>query len=158
MGWTSFHISKTDKTVDVIKRELTGTNSDGTSWTVADCTMRGAVFYGVMCREQLDPAKRAAGTPEKMFYGMVVLTERRTVDGETEIFYKDMGEDVGPCYYDMPARMLNFLDQHSQPQGFAKDWRMKCRAKLELKRLLSAAKRENKRQAQLNKLAGWSTV
>ena len=141
MGWTSFYIGANERAQDVIKRELTDFNDEGASWTVEDYSMRGSVFYGVMCRTQHDATKRAAGTPEKMFYGIVVLTECRTRGGAREIFYKEMTEDAGPCYYDMPARMLNFLDKHTEPVGFSAQWRAQCRARLECKRLLAAGKR-----------------
>ena len=98
MGWTSFYIGAHERTQDVIKRELTDCSDDGASWTVEDYSMRGAVFYGIMCRHQADSTKRAAGSPEKMFYGIVVLTERRTRDGETEIFYKEMTEEIGRAH------------------------------------------------------------
>ena len=139
MGWTSFYIGADERTQDVIKRELT--NFDGASWTVEDYSMRGSVFYGIMCRTQDDATKRAINSPAKMYYGIVVLTERRTRDGETEIFYKEMTEDCGPCYHDAPARILNFLDKHApNPPGFANHWREQCRIKLECKRLLAAGK------------------
>ena len=141
MGWTSFYIGDSERTEDAIKRELNQINDDGASWDLIDHSMRGSVLYGIMCRHQADSTKRAAGSPEKMFYGVVVLTERRTRDGDTEIFYKEMTEDCGPCYYDMPARMLDFLDKHTEPVGFAGKWRAQCRAQLESKRLKAAGKR-----------------
>ena len=144
MGWTSFYIGAHERTQDVIKRELT--YFDGASWTVEDYSMRGSVFYGIMCRTQQDATKRAAGSPEKMFYGIVVLTECRTRGGAREIFYKEMTEDCGPCYYDMPARMLDFLDKHTEPVGFSAQWRAQCRAQLESKRLKAAAKRAKIKQ------------
>jgi hypothetical protein len=148
MGWTSFYIGANERTQDVIKRELTDYSEDGASWTVEDYTMRGSVFYGIMCRHQADSTKRAAGSPEKMFYGIVVLTEYRTRGGAREIFYKEMTEDAGPCYYEMPARMLDFLDKHTEPVGFSAQWRAQCRAQLEKKRLKAAARRAQVKRLQ----------
>ena len=142
MGWTSFYIGDSERTEDAIKRELNQINDDGASWDLIDHSMRGAVLYGIMCRHQADSTKRAAGSPEKMFYGVVVLTERRTRDGDTEIFYKEMTEDCGPYYYDMPARMLNFLDKNApEPYGHAKHWREQCRYRIQVKKERAKAKR-----------------
>jgi len=142
MGWTSFYISQADKSADVINRELTSSSTDGASWSVVDHTMRGSVFYGIMCRSQPDPARRAAGTPENMFYGIVVLTERDSSDGSVEFRFKEMDETCGPCYYDMPARMLNFLDINApHPGGYGEHWRKQCRARIEHKKELRKIKK-----------------
>jgi hypothetical protein len=39
--------------------------------------------------------------------------------------YKDMSEDMGPCYYDCPITILNLLTKTES--DYAKEWRKKCR-------------------------------
>lgn len=42
--------------------------------------------------------------------------------------YKDMSEDMGPCYYDCPAKILDLLTPTKSE--YANTWRAKCREKL----------------------------
>jgi hypothetical protein len=130
MGWTSFTIGQHEKTHEVIDREL----SSGGAWVVVDRWVRGSTYYGII------QSTRTIGKP--VYMGIVVLTERKTRGNETEFSYKDMGEDMGPCYYDAPASMLNFLDKNApEPGGYAKHWREQCRYRIQLKKERAQAKR-----------------
>ena len=50
MGWTSFQIHKTTKSIDVIRKELEQDDQGKTRarFKLLDGAMRGATFYGVM--------------------------------------------------------------------------------------------------------------
>ena len=149
MGWTSYTIDRNEKTADVLQRELSQDSAQGarTSWEVIDHSMAGSTYYAVI--------KRTETTGATMYYGMVVLTERRASYSRdtVEFYFKDMTEDMGPHYYDMPACMLNKLDQLSpNPTGYAKTWRESCREHLARKSQKAAQRRQNKKQ-QLERLA-----
>ena len=46
--------------------------------------------------------------------------------------YKDMSENMGPYVYNCPARILDQLSEPA-PNEWAREWREKCRARLERK-------------------------
>lgn len=122
MGWTSF--ADTGETTGAIcTREFTDTNPAGDRWSVVDQSTRGAVWYAI---GRLD----RVGQPP-VFYGLVWLTSRK----RGEFSYKDMTEDMGPFYWDCPARLLDQLDKLApNPGQSALNWREKCREKLANKR------------------------
>lgn len=128
MGWTTLKVSKTDKAVDILRREMNHGPWRLLDWQLLDYAMRGSTMYWVMQYEK-DGVKRA--------HGGVTLTERNTphkLSQYNEFSYKEMGEECGPYYYDCPARLLNLLDQlEPNPGGHAQDWRDRCRANLRLK-------------------------
>lgn len=142
MGWTSFNIHKTQKSADVIIRELSQDSHGGarSSWEVIAHSMRGRVFYGIMRRTHYAADRTPAGFD---VYGIVVLTERKRefpASDYVEFYYKEMDESLGPFYYDMPARMLDLLDELApNPTGQAKGWRDACREK-------QRAERDRRRQ------------
>jgi hypothetical protein len=122
MGWTFFNDTGAT-TGEICTREFSDTNPAGDRWSIVDQSTRGAVWYAI---GRLD----RVGQPP-VFYGVVWLTSRRG----GQFGYKDMSEDMGPYYYDCPARLLDQLDQlaPNAPQS-AIEWRAKCRAKLAAKR------------------------
>ena len=149
MGWTSYTINRNEKTADVLRRELNQDSAQGTrtSWEVIDHSITGSTYYAII--------KMNTTTGNAHFYGMVVLTERRAGyrPDLVEFAFKDMAEDMGPHYYDMPARMLNKLDQLAPtPDGYAKKWRDNCREHLAKKTQKAAQRRQNKKQV-LERLA-----
>ena len=44
--------------------------------------------------------------------------------GDGYIYYKDMSEDMGPCYYNCPEK---FLKRSTLKDGFSVSWREACR-------------------------------
>lgn len=122
MGWTTF-FDNGASIGEICTREFTDTSPNGNSWSVVDQSTRGSVWYAI---GRLD----RVGQPP-VFYGLVWLTSRK----RGEFSYKDMTEDMGPFYWDMPARLLDQLDKLApNAPGAALDWRAKCRAKLAAKR------------------------
>jgi len=111
MGWTSFQIHKTTKTIDVLRKELEQDDQGQTRarFKLLDGVMRGATFYGVMeLTSWLDSTER------KQVYGVVCLTERKNVFPASqyiEFGYKHMDENMHPFYYDCPIRLLDKLDK-----------------------------------------------
>lgn len=148
MGWTSYPIDSSESTPDVLRREFKTHTSGTATWELAIFRMYGSAFYGVMCRTEPDATRRAAGSPEKLYYGLVVLTKREPgkVDGRvlhTIFNFKCIGEEDGPFYYDAPATILNFLDQHAPtPDGRALEWRAKCRERIQSKRARAQDKKK----------------
>lgn len=53
--------------------------------------------------------------------------------------YKDMDEFAGPCMYDCPERILKVLsplDDESDPNGWAREWRKKNQERIDKKKML----------------------
>jgi hypothetical protein len=118
MGWTSFRVSPSQKTVDLVISQINSVTTTR-SWEVVDHSMRGNVFYGLVKRTKFD-------TNEVEYFAVVYLTSRRN----GEFGYKDMDESMGPYYYDCPNRILNKLEVLSpNPSECAKKWRDTCRQK-----------------------------
>jgi hypothetical protein len=139
MGWTSYNINTTATTGDILTREMSQDSANGTrtSWTVEQAATVGATWYAIMKRQPTDgPA---------IFYGLVVLTERRPIRGTglTEFFYKDLSEECGPYECAMPARMLARLETLApNPQGYAAKWREAVKQHHANKRAKAKAKKE----------------
>ena len=123
MGWTTLNVYKTEKAIDILKREM----NDG-PWQLLDHSMRGTTLYWVM-QYTKDGVTRA--------HGGVTLTTRSTpfkLSNYNEFSYKEMGEECGPYAYDCPKRLLDLLDRlDPSPSGHARDWRDRCRANLRVK-------------------------
>lgn len=139
MGWTSFRDhTPSESRADIIRREFTqaATAANPTSWGFEQIAERGAIVYAIMYRDTPDQPRA--------FFGVVYITERNN----GEFAYKDMSEDMGPYYYDMPARMLAQLEQLApNPTGpYAEKWREKVRQHHAQK----AAKAKAKREARAN--------
>lgn len=134
MGWTSFQIHKTTKTIDVLRQELQQDDQGRTRarFEILDGVMRGATFYGVM--RVTNWTSPDAPPARVMTYGVVVLTERKNTypaSQYVDFYYKDMDESMQPYYYDCPVRMLDLLDQLApvtEPASGAYKWRAACRA------------------------------
>jgi hypothetical protein len=143
MGWTSYHIDRTETTDSALRREMTQRGTDGASWDIVDSATVGATWYAI--------ARRTLPTGEALHYGLVCLTERRNFGRRfTEFNYKDMTEDCGPFYYDAPLRILDKLDELApNPAPAAAAWRAQCRER----RAAKAAKERQRREmrAQLAK-------
>lgn len=122
MGWT-FFTDTGETTGEICTREFTSTNAAGDCWSVVDQSTRGSVWYAI---GRVDKVGHAP-----VFYGLIWLTSRKQGD----FGYKDMTENCGPYYWDMPKRLLDQLDQLApNATGHALEWRAKCRAKLAAKR------------------------
>ena len=134
MGWTSFQIHKTTKTIDVLRRELEQDDQGKTRarFEILDGVMRGATFYGVM--RVTNWTSPDAPPARVMTYGVVVLTERKNTYPASQyidFYYKHMDESMHPFYYDCPIRLLDLLDKlapATEPASGAYKWRAACRA------------------------------
>lgn len=143
MGWTSYKINTSDKTDDVLRRELNGTSIEYGTWEVQDSATVGAQWYGIIKRTPI------VGAP--VHYAMIVLTERKALKGSdmTEFGFKDMTEDMGPYYYAMPLRMLTKLEALAPvTEGFAFKWREGVRMYHARKAEKAKAKRDNLKKLQ----------
>lgn len=128
MGTTCFLISKHQTTREVIERENKQTFIAGerTGFDFEYLTMRGATGYGVMYRQDKD-------TGEKVYFGIVFKTSRHRTAyrGQVEFCIKEITESMGPVQSNAPKKMLDMLDKLApEPNGYAKEWRERCRANL----------------------------
>lgn len=95
-------------------------------------TMRGVIWYGIYM--PLNGSRP---------YGLVCRTR---IEGD-EFWYKPLDETMGPIFYDMPKKYLDYLDVHAplNPDNkfdrYAFEWRSKCRRHNEEKRQERAARR-----------------
>ena len=135
MGWTFFNAS--GKPSEIITREFTQVPSEKypSEFKVLDQSMRGRVWYGVIQSTNPEGIKRV--------YGMIVLWTLR----RGEFGYKELGEDMGPYYYDAPLRIVNLLDELSpNPVGLSAKWRQSVRdyhARLKIKKVAKNALKIN---------------
>ena len=108
MGWTFTYIGyyEKDKKALMIKAlEQSG------YMKVIKASMRGNVFYAA-CETLRKPGH---------YWGIVCLTSLKN----GEFGYKDIEEDMGPCYYDCPASILDMLSPTDN--NYALEWRKQCR-------------------------------
>jgi len=117
MGWTGSNAQGLS-VKDYIIKELTS-ETDTHRFLFTDVSMRGNVAYGIYMTEDKHTGIVVAEA-------MVVLARKE--DGW--IYLKEMGESVGPYYYDAPKKLLDKLDAlYPTPSKMAIEWRQKCRAK-----------------------------
>lgn len=137
MGWTSFQIPKTIKTIDVVRKELEQDDMGKTRarFKLLDSSMHGSTFYGVMQLTTWDTSTPDGSAAERVqVYGVVVKTERKNTYPRSQyvdFYYKDMDESMQPYSYDCPVRMLDLLDRlapATEPASGAYKWRAACRA------------------------------
>lgn len=143
MGWTSYKINTSATTDEVVRRELNCTSAEYGTWEVLDSATVGAQWYGII--------KRTPVVADPVYYGMIVLTERKPIKGSgmTEFGFKDMTEDVGPYYYAMPLRMLAKLEQLAPVvDGHAAKWREGVRMHHARKAAKAKARKDAKQQLQ----------
>lgn len=128
MGWTGIRVAKTDKPLELLKRELEQTRRPGekSGWGFEYAVMRGTKLYGIMWHESMDVGAK------RTYFGVVVLTKTRSInEWSNEFIYKEMTEDMEPYYYDAPKKMLDMLDALAPAVegSHAHQWRSKCRAR-----------------------------
>jgi hypothetical protein len=136
MGWTSFQIHKTDKTIDILRKELEQTDQGMTRprFKLIEASMKGSTMYGIMELTTWDTSTPDGSTRERStYFGIVCLTERKNTFPQSQyvdFYYKDMDESMQPFYFDCPARILDKLDKlapATEPASGAYKWRAACR-------------------------------
>ena len=135
MGWTSYnatHYLKNGKVnckaeVDSMftQEEHDGPDYKGNTYhypkmEVVKSAMVGSTYYAAVRTTNSE-------TGYDKIWGAVVLTSTKKDDG-FNFGYKDMSEDMGPCYYDCPKRILDLLSPTDNE--YALNWRRKCYEKL----------------------------
>ena len=110
MGWT--YIKKVDDVIGYLKNELNSENSE-VKFRILEMKKIGKVVY-------IATEYTKKQNMETRIFGTVVLTE----NSDGEFGYKIMDEEMGPCYYDCPAKILNLLTPPLNNN--AKCWRELC--------------------------------
>ena len=67
-------------------------------------------------------------TQDKRVFALVILI-KRFKNESYNICWEEMDEDMGPCYYNCPERILDLLTPTSNQNAL--EWRRKCREKLD---------------------------
>ena len=137
MGWTSYHAThykngKVDRKAECDAYFTEGLNRG--YYDILKSSMVGSVYYAAV-RPLQRYSKDDVGneiivdipTNEQRVIGVVFLTSTDSKD-YFNFSYKDMGETVGPCYYDCPKGILNLLTPTDSE--WANNWRTKCREQL----------------------------
>lgn len=110
MGWTSLYRPKGTSNAEFFASEF------GSQRRIEEnATIRGA-FYAAVRNLETDEV-----------WGLVALI-RWAPRSSYNFTYKTMSEDMGPCYYDAPAKVLDRLTPTEST--YALEWREKCRAEL----------------------------
>jgi hypothetical protein len=119
MGWLFPYGSTRASVIEEVSKSWT--REDGAYGKCLQKYFRGNTMYMLY---EVGAVKDSAPEPEVMRLIVVVLLARDNSSGDWG--YKDMGEEMGPCYYDCP---LSFLDKCTDPiGGFSAEWRAKVRA------------------------------
>ncbi|MDD3906446.1 MAG: hypothetical protein PHS46_08020 [Candidatus Omnitrophica bacterium] len=117
MGWLFVNKDARMSAKDYFIKEFSSESENG-KLTVLDISMRGSTSY--MAIERIN--KR---TGERIVFAVVCLTSQRSRE-YYNFGYKDIEEDMGPCYYDCPERILRKLTVARSE--YALKWRESCRA------------------------------
>lgn len=129
MGWTSYVAShykngKVDRKAEM-DEIFTQKEHDGyPEMRVLKSVMVGSTYYAAV--NVKDSKKNTNQT-----FGVVALTSTRLTNG-MNFAYKDMGESMGPYYYDCPESILNLLSPTDNE--YALEWRKRCREKIKAKK------------------------
>lgn len=131
MGWTEFRDFPELSRAEIIRRELSQapTADNPRAWGFEYIAERGTVVYAIGWSDAPDRPRQ--------YFGLVCLTSRHRSEYFGRAFsYKDMTEDMGPNYYDAPAKMLDMLDAlaPNPPGQYAAGWRQACRDRIAAKR------------------------
>ena len=96
---------------------------------VLKSSMVGNTYYAA--------AERHEGDDKREVFAVVCLTFSRPAARDGYTFgYKDMTEHMGPCESDCPVSILDLLTEIDSK--WANDWRDRCRANIEKRRLVGA--------------------
>jgi hypothetical protein len=125
MGWTFRHKGPNVTAKEEVIRELTCENEHG-SWKVLACEIKGHAAY---CASEIikkdEQGKLLMDT--RIVIGTVVAIEYARKD-HYNFGTKVMDEDMGPYFYDCPARILNLLTPTKSE--YAQKWREECRRQI----------------------------
>lgn len=133
MGWTSSHRPSTQSVKGYLIAEIDETGKKATFKVLDIAIVKRNTAYLAVKRTSLD-------TGESKVFAMVILI--RYGRGHFNLTTKEMSEDMGPFYYDCPARILDLLTPTEKTEAVM--WRERCRANLanreSLKKDLATAK------------------
>lgn len=105
-------------------------------FNVLKSSMKGSVYYAAV--KNMVHYNRETKTYEPIddgtVWGIVFLTSVE----KGMFYYKDMSEDMGPCYYDCPETILKLLSETDSK--WALEWRQKCHEKNEKKKTHNLSK------------------
>lgn len=117
MGTTGLYRDKGMTNREFFEREFPQTLTV-TGKILADFTKGGAWYAAV---------KGSAQDPEQV-WAMVVKIDWVPGDRSCNFYYKEMDEEMGPCYYDAPAKILDLLTPTEHE--YATAWRAACREQI----------------------------
>lgn len=125
MGWTGYWASHYNRDGSVNRKaecdsEMSGVNSEGTTFEVLKSRMVGSTYYAAV--------KRTEKNGDARVLGVVCLTSTERADG-CNFFYKDMSEGMGPTESKCPLSILNLLSPTEDEYALA--WRERCRKNAE---------------------------
>lgn len=137
MGWTSYVAQyykngKIDRKKECDAYFLEGLNRG--YYEIIKSTMVGNVYYAAVksLKKRVNKTIIDIPTNEQEVFATVILTG---VD-KNLFFYKEISENMGPCYYDCPESILNLLSPTDNK--YALRWRKDCKKQIKRKRFLKS--------------------
>ena len=131
MGWTGYMPTHFTKSGNINRKAecdayfMEGLNKG--RFSVLKSVMKGSVYYAAV--KNMVRYDKETDTYEPIddgtVWGIVFLTSVE----KGMFYYKDMSEDMGPCYYDCPETILKLLSETDSK--WALEWRQKCHEKNE---------------------------
>ena len=126
MGWTGiFYNDPTivfNKKGEVNKKKTIDKIMNTDEWEVIKSVMDGNTWYGAIKNQKSE------------IFGMVVRVKNSKEN--REFIFKEISEDMGPCYYNCPNTILDLLGPTEF--DYAKKWREDCRKWNKIKSMLKS--------------------
>lgn len=135
MGWTSYQATHYDKRGNIDRKAECDYIMNRSGYTqVVKSSMVGAIYYAA-CKytnKFFEEFKDKVDEYKDKVFAIVFITSVDNKDYHFNFSYKDMSEDMGPCYYDCPNSILKLLTPTNEE--FAIAWRNACIEKIEKKK------------------------
>ena len=135
MGWLTYYKSPDETPRDNLMRQALQWTSlpEDQRPTFVDHAQRGSTHYFAY-RFPAEYAAAHGGTktyvpgPDGSYVVCFIFLTSSRRDGSCNFGYKDMDESYGPSKADCPVRLLEKLSPLQDPDGYAAQWRARCRA------------------------------
>lgn len=136
MGWTSYQATHYNSKGNIDRKAECDYIMNRSGYTrVIKSSMVGAIYYAACSytNKFFEEFKDKEHEYKDKVFAVVFITSVDNKDPYFNFSYKDMSEDMGPCYYDCPNSILKLLTPTDSE--FANDWREACKKRVERKKV-----------------------